>query len=49
MAIDEARALEGNQAPPFALRDQHGEVVRSDALRGHWTVLWWYPKAATAG
>lgn len=39
----------GADAPSFALNDQHGDLVRSDALRGKWVVLWWYPKASTPG
>ena len=39
----------GQQAPPFALPDQHGEVVDLADLAGHWVLLWWYPKAATPG
>ncbi len=39
----------GSPAPGFALPDQHGRVVSLDDLRGHWVVLWWYPKAATPG
>ncbi len=37
------------EAPAFALNDQHGNVLRSDSLRGKWVVLWWYPKASTPG
>ncbi len=39
----------GIPAPDFALPDQHGIIVRLSDLRGHWVLLWWYPKAATPG
>ncbi len=40
---------EGDPAPSFALRDQHGNLVRSDELRGRWVVLYFYPKDDTPG
>jgi cytochrome oxidase Cu insertion factor (SCO1/SenC/PrrC family) len=40
---------EGTSAPPFSLPDQNGDVVALDDLLGRWVVLWWYPKASTAG
>ena len=40
---------EGAPAPGFSLPDQNGTTVSLDDLRGHWVVLWWYPKAATPG
>jgi len=39
----------GSPAPPFELLDQDEKLVSLSALRGHWVVLWWYPKASTAG
>jgi peroxiredoxin Q/BCP len=39
----------GTLAPLFSLPDQRGDLVRLVALRGHWVLLWWYPKAATPG
>jgi len=39
----------GTPAPEFALPDQHGTTVRLADLRGHWVLLWWYPKAQTPG
>jgi thioredoxin-dependent peroxiredoxin len=39
----------GDPAPPFTLRDQDGEAVSLESLRGSWVLLWWYPKAATPG
>ncbi|MYE66575.1 MAG: redoxin domain-containing protein [Acidimicrobiaceae bacterium] len=38
-----------SQAPDFEAPDQHGNPVRLADLRGSWVVLWWYPKASTAG
>ena len=40
---------EGSPAPDFSLPDQHGNTVSLADLRGRWTVLWWFPKAFTAG
>ena len=40
---------EGTRAPSFSLPDQDGNTVTLDDLRGHWVVLWWYPKASTGG
>ncbi len=31
------------------VRDHTGAPVAKDALRGHWSVLWFYPKAQTSG
>ncbi|HYC77703.1 MAG TPA: thioredoxin-dependent thiol peroxidase [Planctomycetota bacterium] len=39
----------GSSAPAFALPDQNGRVVSSDALRGKWVVLYFYPKDDTPG
>ena len=36
-------------APDFTLPDQDGVTVTLSAQRGHWVLLWWYPKAATPG
>ena len=42
--------LEANsQAPDFEAPDQWGNIVSLAELRGSWVVLWWYPKASTAG
>jgi peroxiredoxin Q/BCP len=40
---------EGTPAPDFTLPDQDGEDLSLADLRGRWVVLWWYPKASTAG
>ncbi len=39
----------GTLAPEFTLPDQDGTEVSLAQARGHWVVLWWYPKAATPG
>lgn len=39
----------GAEAPDFTLPDQHGTPVHLAELRGHWVLLWWYPKASTPG
>ncbi|MFZ5659757.1 MAG: peroxiredoxin [Pseudomonadota bacterium] len=39
----------GQPAPDFALRDQHGQVQRLADQRGHWVVLYFYPKDDTPG
>ena len=38
-----------SQAPDFEAPDQYGNAVHLADLRGSWVVLWWYPKASTAG
>jgi peroxiredoxin Q/BCP len=40
---------EGTEAPDFTLPDQNGEPVSLSDFRGKWLVLWWFPKAFTAG
>jgi thioredoxin-dependent peroxiredoxin len=40
---------EGTMAPPFTLPDQNGNPVSLEDYRGRWLVLWWFPKAFTAG
>ena len=39
----------GMPAPEFSLPDQDGATVNLADQRGHWALLWWYPKAATPG
>ena len=38
-----------SRAPDFEAPDQQGDNVRLSDHRGSWVVLWWYPKASTAG
>jgi len=40
---------EGQAAPDFTLPDQDGNPVSLSDERGRWVVLWWFPKAFTAG
>lgn len=43
-----ARVLNtGDPAPDFELRDQHGDIHRLADSRGHWTVLYFYPRDDT--
>lgn len=39
----------GTVAPRFELPDQHGQRFSLADQRGHWVLMWWYPKAATPG
>jgi thioredoxin-dependent peroxiredoxin len=39
----------GHAAPAFALRDQHGEIVRLDDFRGRKLLVYFYPEADTPG
>lgn len=43
------RSLEGQPAPAFSAPDQGGSVVSSEALKGKWVVLYFYPKDDTPG
>ena len=40
---------EGAEAPAFSLKNQDGIVTDLAQHRGHYVVLWWYPKADTPG
>ncbi len=40
---------EGDLAPQFALPDQNGKIVRSEELKGHPYVIYFYPKDSTPG
>lgn len=31
------------------VRDEQGQPIARDSVLGHWTVLWFYPAAATPG
>jgi thioredoxin-dependent peroxiredoxin len=39
----------GDEAPAFALVDQHGDTVRLDAYRGRKVLVYFYPEADTPG
>jgi peroxiredoxin Q/BCP len=39
----------GDAAPDFTLKDQKGEEVSLESLRGKRVVLYFYPKADTPG
>jgi thioredoxin-dependent peroxiredoxin len=40
---------EGNKAPNFKLKDQGGEIVSLESLKGKNVVLYFYPKDDTSG
>ncbi len=42
-------ALVGQPLPTFSLQDDQGATVTAADLRGHWTVLYAYPKDSTPG
>lgn len=44
-----ALPLEGELAPDFALRDDGGQLRHLSDWRGHWVVLYFYPKDFTSG
>jgi hypothetical protein len=39
----------GKPAPPVRLNDHHGNIVELGGKRANWTVLAFFPKAATPG
>lgn len=39
----------GKEIPSFSLKNQEGEMVKSDDFKDKWTVLFFYPKADTPG
>jgi peroxiredoxin Q/BCP len=39
----------GDQAPKFKLKNQEGNLVSLDLLKGKIVILWFYPKASTPG
>jgi thioredoxin-dependent peroxiredoxin len=39
----------GEKAPTFTLPSQNGTPVSLDSYRGHWVVLYFYPKDMTSG
>jgi thioredoxin-dependent peroxiredoxin len=44
-----ARPMAGDEAPDFTLPDHKGEPVTLSTLRGKTVVLFFYPRADTAG
>jgi peroxiredoxin Q/BCP len=39
----------GDVAPELELNDQDGQTVKLSDFKGHWTVLYFYPKDNTSG
>ena len=39
----------GDPAPSFALREQHGDIVRLEDFRGKKLLVYFYPEADTPG
>lgn len=39
----------GEPAPPFRLPNHDGVPIALEDFRGHYLLLWWYPKADTPG
>jgi peroxiredoxin Q/BCP len=39
----------GTEAPTFTVDDHTGTPFDLTSERGHWVLLWWYPKADTPG
>ena len=48
-AAQAEQVSEGAVAPPFALKDQHGQLQRLADYQGRWLVLYFYPKDDTPG
>ena len=44
-----AKLAVGDKAPAFALKDQHGKLVRLSGFKGQRVVVYFYPKADTPG
>ena len=44
-----AKLAVGDKAPAFALKDQHGKLVRLSSFKGQRVVVYFYPKADTPG
>ena len=49
VAAPAAQAQVGKPAPAFRLNDHDGRLVAVGGKAEHWTVLAFYPKAATPG
>ena len=41
--------IEGKQAPDFSLVNEKGEIVQLKDFRGHYVILYFYPKDMTPG
>lgn len=39
----------GTTAPTFTTTNHEGATFDLTTERGHWVLLWWYPKADTPG
>lgn len=39
----------GDEAPGFIIRNHQGIMTSLEEFRGHYVLLWWYPKADTPG
>lgn len=39
----------GTEAPNFTVPDHEDSPFNLSDERGHWVLLWWYPKADTPG
>jgi thioredoxin-dependent peroxiredoxin len=44
-----AEANLGETAPGFSVKNQTGKEFKIDSRKGHWTVLYFYPKSETPG
>jgi peroxiredoxin Q/BCP len=42
-------SLVGHPLPAFSLQDDQGDTVTAQDFKGHWTVLYAYPKDSTPG
>ncbi len=49
LGLNESNAQTSPQELLAAVVDHDGLPVAKDALSGHWSVLWFYPKAQTGG
>lgn len=48
-AADESMPAVGQKAPTFTLPSQTGKEISLKSYRGHWVVLYFYPKDMTTG
>ncbi len=39
----------GDKAPSFNLKNQDGQIISSESLKGEKFIIWFYPKASTPG